>query len=352
MPVSLKALVFACAAALAGAAHAEEVRIGLAAPLDGPLALLGHQMRDGASQAAGGAELVVADDGCSAEGGAAAAQQFVARQVEIVVGFLCTEAIEAALPILTEAGIATITSGARANALTDRRRKTGWLVWRAAPRADAEASAVADILSRRWRSELFAIVDDGTIYGRDLSETLRLAAETAGLQPVFVDTYRPQSENQIGLVGRLRRAGATHVFVGGEHDDVAIIARDAAGLDYDLTVAGGEALKAAGEAPLAPGTLMVGLPEWADTADPDALARFAQAGIEPEGYVLPTYAATEIALEAIRRAEAASAPLADVLSDEAYETVIGSIAFDDKGDLAANPFRLLRHDGARFVPAE
>src|SRR5690606_11383306 len=154
-------------------------------PIAGPMEVLGRQMRDGASLAAqaAGAELIVADTSCSAEGGARAAREFVAGDVQVVVGFLCAEAIEAALPILTEAGIPTITSGVRTDRLTDRRDRTGWLVWRVAPRADAEAAAVADILVERWRRALFAIVDDGTIYGRDLSETLRLAVELAGLQP-------------------------------------------------------------------------------------------------------------------------------------------------------------------------
>lgn len=355
MPVPLKALVLACAAVLSGAAGAAgAARIGLAAPLDGPLAALGEQMRDGAALAVAqaGAELVAANDQCSAEGGAAAAQRFVEAQVDAVAGFLCTEAIEAALPILAEAGIAVVTPGARADALTDHRHKTGWLVWRAGPRADGEASAIADILPRLWRRELFAIVDDGTVYGRDLSETFRLAAETAGLKPVFVDTFRPQSDNQIGLAARLRRAGATHVFVGGDREDAAQIARDAAGLDHALTVAGGEALRAAGETPLSPGTLMIGLPEWADTADPGVLAQFAQAGVEPEGYALPAYAAAEIALEAVRRARAGSTSVPDALSGGTFETAIGPLAFDAKGDLTRNPFRLLRHDGARFVPAE
>ncbi len=84
--------------------------------------------------------------------------------------------------------------------------------------------------------EPFAIVDDGTIYGRELAESFRLAAEQAGLKPVFVDTFRPQMDNQIGLIGRLRKAGATHVFVGGDRDDIAIMARDAAELAADLTL--------------------------------------------------------------------------------------------------------------------
>lgn len=353
MPDFLRPFVLATATLLATVAAAEN-RIGVAAPLEGSLALLGEQMRNGAELAAKatGATLVQVDDQCSPEGGETAARKLIAERVSVVVGFLCTESIEAALPILSKEGIPTITSGVWADSLTDQREKTGWLVWRVAPRADAEAEAAAKILTRRWRDRLFAIVDDGTIYGRDLSESVRLAVETAGLKPVFVDTYRPQSENQIALVGRLRRAGASEIFVGGDRDDIAIIARDASSLEAELTIIGGEAIKAAGEIPIEPGVLMIGQPEPMDGASDDIRKSFTEQGVEPEGYVLPTYAAVEIAIDALNRAAATSRPLPSILSGGKFETLIGSIAFDAKGDLAGNPYRLLRYDGTRFQPVE
>lgn len=354
MRFTLPMFILAGAIVLPHAAGAVEPRIGLAAPAQEATAVLGRQMRQGADFAArnAGAELVAVDEECTAEGGEIAARTFRDAGVDAVVGFLCTQSLEAALPILADAGIPVIASAVRSNGITDRRQRNGWLVWRVAPRADAELAAVADILVSRWRQQLFAIVDDGTIHGRELAESLRLAAEIAGLKPVFVDTYRPQSENQIGLVGRLRRAGASHVFVGGDRDDIAIMARDAAGLDYDLTIAGPESLRAAGEVPLAAGTLMIAVPEWADGAGEAALRRFREAGIVPEGYVAPTYAATEIAIAASRLAAERGTTVADVLTATTFDTLLGAIAFDGNGDLASSPFRLLRYDGQRFLPIE
>ena len=338
----------AIAAALllgASAALAEPARIGIAAPLSGPTERLGRQLVAGAQAAAGDAALTIADDRCEAEGGAEAARRFVEDKVAVVVGFLCTEAIEAALPILSEAGIPTITPGVRTGALTDHRDRTGWLIWRLAPRADAEAEAVTDLLVRAWRDVPFAIVDDGTIYGRELAEAFRAAAELAGLKPVFVDTFRPQMDNQVGLVGRLRRAGATHVFVGGDRDDVAVMSRDAHAMGTAMTFAGGEALRAAGNGiPLADGTLMIGLPEWADIADPKVLEALEAAEIRPEGYVLPAYAAMQVAL-------AAAAQLPPHVPDH-LDTAIGTVTFDAKGDLAKNPYGVFQVAAGRFEAVE
>ena len=269
-------------------AHAQEMSIGVAAPLSGGFAALGQQILDGARTAARSQDvedaIVEADTSCSPEGGVEAARLLIDRKVRIVIGFLCTDAIESALPLFKEAGIPVVTPGVRTATLTDQRERTGWPVFRIAPRADAERDAIAAILVQRWRETFFAIVDDGTIYGRELAENLRVAAELRELKPVFVDTFRPQLDNQIGLAGRLRRAGATHVFVGGDRSDIAILSRDAKGMDYPVTVAGGEALRAEDSAvPLAVGTLMVGLPRWADIAAPDALATLADGEIEPDG---------------------------------------------------------------------
>lgn len=342
---------FAAAIALCGVAQADAIRIGVAAPLTGASAPLGRQLEAGAQAAAKAREdqqvaIETVDDGCTAEGGAAAARRFAEAKVQLVVGFLCTEAIEAALPILTSAAIPVITPGVRTDSLTDRRGKTGWPIYRLAPRADGERGAVAAILTRLWRDQLFAIVDDGTIYGRELAESFRVAAEQAGRKSVFVDTYRPQLDNQIGLVGRLRKAGATHLLVGGDRDDIAVIARDAQQLGVPLVIAGGETLRSApGDVPLKAGTLMIGLPEWAEIADPAVVESVGKGGIQPEGYVLPAYAAMEVAMAAARSGAGPTA----ALDNQEFRTAIGTVRFDAKGDLTENPYMLFRFDGTSFV---
>ncbi|RJT37477.1 ABC transporter substrate-binding protein [Mesorhizobium waimense] len=334
---------------------AQTLLVGVAAPLSGPSAILGKQIEAGASLAAeaNGAEIKTVNDACTADGGAAAARDFAAAKVSVVVGFLCTEAIEAALPILKDAGIPVITVGVRTESLSDRRAKTGWPVYRLGPRGDDERNAVATILTRLWQKELFAIVDDGTIYGREITETLRAAAEQARLKPVFVDTFRPQLDNQIGLIGRLKKSGATHVFAGGDGDDIAIMGRDAGQLDAGMTFAGGENMRTPpGDVPYAAGTLMIAPPEWADVADPKVLEAFAAKSIIPEGYALPAYAAVEIARAAAAAAETSGKPLAELLTAHDFTTAIGPVRFDEKGDLSQNPYRPFRFDGTRFVPFE
>ncbi|RUV35152.1 MAG: ABC transporter substrate-binding protein [Mesorhizobium sp.] len=339
----------------ASAAGAQTLLVGVAAPLSGPSAILGKQVEAGTGLAAeaNGIELKTVDDACTADGGAAAARDFAAAKVNVVVGFLCTEAIEAAMPILKDAGIPVITIGVRTESLTDRRAKTGWPVYRLGPRGDDERNAIASALTHLWQNELFAIIDDGTIYGREIAETLRAAAEQAALKPVFVDTFRPQLDNQIGMIGRLKKAGATHVFAGGDGDDIAIMGRDAAQLQAGIVFAGGENLRTPpGDVPYAVGTLMIAPPEWADVADPKVLAAFDAKKIVPDGYALPAFAAVEIAKAASGLSESSGKPLTEALTGQDFTTAIGPIRFDAKGDLSQRPYRVFRFDGTRFAPLE
>lgn len=331
----------------AGPACAQQA-VGVAAPLSGPMAVLGEQVRQGAQAAMAGTpavRLTVADDACTAEGGRRAAERFVREGVKIVVGFLCSESLEAALPVLKHAAIPAITVGVRTNGLTDRKMRTGWLVYRLAPRADAEQEAVSRILTQLWRNELFAIVDDGTIHGRELSESLRATAEQAGLKPVLFETFRPQLENQTGLVGRLRRAGATRAFVGGDRDDIAIMGRDAAAGEPPLVLAGGETLRAASDGPpLATGTIMIALPEGPLSGP--AVAAFSARGLAAEGYAPAAYAAVEIAAAAL----ADGTPPA--MEGREFPTAIGPVRLDAKGDLSENPYRAFQFDGRAFQPLD
>jgi branched-chain amino acid transport system substrate-binding protein len=344
-----------CLSAAPAAAQAEAPRIGVVSPYGEGVGMLGAQMRAGADLAAREAGIVLthASEGCSAEGGAAAARRMIGERIDIVLGFLCTEAIETALPLLSEAGLPVLTTGVRNSVLTDQRERTGWQMFRLAPRSDDEQRAVAQLLPRMWREELFAIVDDGTIYGRELAEALRFAAEEINLEPVYTDTYRPQLDNQVGLVGRLRRAGATHLFIGGDRDDIAIIARDAAALDYELTIVGGEALRAApGDVDLPAGVMMIGLPEWEDVAAPEVVAALREEKVDPIGYAIPGYVAVEIAVEAAKEASRDGITLAEALSERDFYTAIGPIRFTPQGDLASSWYRLFRYDGEDFAKVD
>jgi len=72
-------------------------------------------------------------------------------------------------------------------------------------------------------------------------------------------------------------------------------------------------------------------------------------GGEPEGYVLPAYAAVTVVAQAAGAAAALGMPLAQAIGETHVDTAIGPIAFDEDHELSENPYRLMEWRGGRFV---
>lgn len=314
--------------------------IGVVAPQQGPYASLGAQILAGARAAAGEADQIIAvNETCEQGNGTDVADRLMAANVAVAIGFLCVETAAEALPRLKMDAIPAISVSVRSKILMEDAERYQWPFFRLAPVDGMEAKKIAEVILSRWQNRPIALVDDGTIYGRELLSAVRQQIEAGGIKPVFTDTFRPGQEQQLALVRRLVTAGASHVLVGGDRNDVATMARDAAHDGASLTFVGGDVMRAADRpVPLTDGTLAVALPPYADLpAANEASARLRSQGIEPEGYVLPAYAAVQIAKAALAKSPQ---PPAEALKNLAAETVIGRIRFGEDRELAENPFRL------------
>lgn len=343
------ALTTLAATTMAGAAA-----IAVVAPQAGPYALLGMQVFDGARVAAeaAGHTVLELDESCEPGGSADLVERMIEGEAIAAVGFLCTETLSDLLPQLSQADIPAITIGVRSRILMEDALREGWPLYRLAPVEGDEAERIGAVVLERWKAEAIAIIDDGTIYGRELASAVRQSIEAAGLSPVFVDTYRPGQEQQIALVRRLHKAGATHVVVGGDRNDVAVIARDAATENIPLALLGGDTMRAADRPiPLTQGVMAVAVADHAALPPATAAAVTLQAeNIALEGYVMPAYAAVQVIAEAASRDDAGN--LSALLSGPTFQTVIGPVAFDDGHELSDNPLRLQEWRSGRFVAAD
>lgn len=329
--------------------------IGVVRPADGPYLRLGQQIEAGvaAEFAAAGTEAgapVLVDEGCAEGAGTAAANRLVEAKVAVAIGFLCTDTLEEALPVLAAAGIPAITLSSRSGPLAEDAKKQNWPFFRLAPGPGRELDFLKRVLTEDWQGLGVAIVDDGSIPQREIAEALRNAMEERGMRPLMTETLRPGQDKQLALARQIARSGATHVLVAAERSDVAVLARDANSDSLDLTFLGTSALEAAdGPVPLPIG-VRAALP--ADPADNPAnaalVATLRKRGVEPEGYVLPAYAASAMARAAAAAALQRGEPVAAVLKADSFSTVIGPIRFDAAGERSDNPFRLGEWNGKRF----
>ena len=335
------------------AVHADAATLAVVAPEKGPFALLGAQVFAGAERLAEERKLTLVrvPESCETGGGEEAATAIIAAKAGAAIGFLCSETMEGGAARLKQAGIPALSLSVRSKILFEDAEKEGWPLFTLAPDFEEEADKLAAVIVERWQGAPFAIVDDGTLPARELVEAVRGRLEETGLKAQFNDTFRPGLESQLALVRRLVKTGATHVLFGGDRNDAAIIARDAAAEGVSLQLLGGEALNAANQpVPLPDGVQAVLTPERMPAAQAVEKALAAK-GVIAEGYVLPAYAAAAIAAQAMDMAAKAKKPVTETLRQGAFETVLGPFSFG--GDAPRrNPYLLMEWKNGAFAPTE
>lgn len=244
MKVSILAALLAVVCALGGA-HAQNGQIAILAPLEGRYGPLGKQISQAALSVLDAQSTQLIDTDCSAEGGLAAANSAVDQKISAVIGLPCIDAFDAAAPVLAKAGITIYAIGLQATNITSAPPRfigDNWPVLRIGPIANMEAQILGTYLSQKWRGNPIALVDDGTLYGRQIAESVGVILEASENALIYRDSFRPLLDTQAALVRRLVRAQATRVVFGGDAADLAVVARDAQRLDADIAFAGGDPL--------------------------------------------------------------------------------------------------------------
>ena len=99
------------------------------------------------------------------------------------------------------------------------------------------------------------------------------------------------------------------------------------------------------------GTLMTFSPDPRknEVAQP-VVAEFQAQGYDPEGYTLYTYAAIQAWAQAAEKAGSTDLDaVVEALHGNQFETVLGPIGFDDKGDVEGAAYVMYKWDNGQYV---
>jgi branched-chain amino acid transport system substrate-binding protein len=339
---------------------AQTFKIGLSLPLSGNLSLLSEHFLSGAKLAMDALapgeeiELVEVDDGCDGDLARLAGEDLRNAQVSIVTGFLCASSVAVIADALKESRVPLLVAGARADYPLVESEEEHRNIWRMAQGEEFGADAAYRFLAARWQARPWALVDDGTIFGRTLAEDLRAKMEENGQPPQMVESIRPGSFSKASLVRRLNGASVAEVFVAANAQDTAAIWKEITDMELAMEVAGGEALaqlpwieEAQG---LPDGLLAIMLPGPAQLTGYKGLAnQMKQAGIEPEPYTLLGYAAMEVAMASLRQTPEQTT---QALRETVFRTVLGNVKFDAEHKNQVNWYRPFVWRDGDFDPLE
>jgi branched-chain amino acid transport system substrate-binding protein len=142
----------------------------------------------------------------------------------------------------------------------------------------------------------------------------------------------------------VKRLGIQVLYTGAYSTESALIVRQArdAGLDFQLVSA--DALHNS-DFWLIAGEAGIGA-QFTFDIDPrtrreaySIVQRFRAVGYEPEGYTIHTYAALQLWAQAAEKAATIDADeVARVMHQQSFDTVLGTLSFDEKGDLTQHDF--------------
>ncbi len=324
-----------------------QIHIASAGPMTGEYAAFGQQMKEGAEQAvadinkAGGVNgqqlvLDIGDDACDPKQAVSVANQFASKGVKLVAGHFCSGSSIPASKVYGEEGILQISPASTNPKYTD---EGSWNTFRVCGRDDEQGKVAGDYLAKHFKGEKIAILNDNSAYGKGLADETTKALHAAGGKETLATAYTPGEKDYSSLVSRLKQAGITVIYVGGYHTESGLIIRQAKEQGMKATLVGGDALvtnefwQIAGDA--GNGTLMTFPPDprLMKTAA-DVVKEFKAKNIDPEGYVLYTYAAIQVWADAAKKIKSTDPKkIATALKATGkWPTVLGPITFDKKGD--------------------
>jgi branched-chain amino acid transport system substrate-binding protein len=354
--LALLAIAAASGSGVAGA----EMRIAVAGPLSvSPMtaqyATFGEQLRRGAELAvrdvneSGGINgqkltLVIADDaGCDPKMAVEVANELARQGIVFVDGHYCSSASIPASRVYHDRGVLMISPGSTNPRLTD--------VFRVCGRDDVQGAFAADYVVDHKLADRIAIVHDQSAYGKGIADEFRRRLNERGVRETMSEAITQGDKEFSELIKKMKDVGINLIYFGGYFTESGLFVRQARGYGLTATMMltsgsfNQEYWDLAGSA--AEGTLMTFGPEPRKLASAaEVVKRFEAEGFSPEGYTLYAYAAIQVFAAATRRAASFGLDaLEKALHEGTYETVLGPITFDGKGDVQGFKYSMYRwHD--------
>ena len=329
----------------------DTIKIGVAQPLSGGLAALGKDMVNGVQLAITELnkegfklngkvvrlEMVAMDDKANAAEGAKVAQQMVDAGVIAVIGHLNSGVSMAAAPIYAAKGIAQLAISSNPK-LTDMGHTT---FLRLVANDELQARAVGSYAGSQIAGTKFAVIDDGTPYGKGLADAAAeklKAKKTIALRQSFDD----KTTDFTALAAKLKADGIEVVVSTLNDFQIVALIDSLTKIEYNkqMTIVGTDTLKTSDMIKqsgklggLFVTSIVLEASEFpAGKAFLDAYQAAFKVAPAYGGHY--TYDATHVLASAINRAKSADpAKVTEVLRKiDGYAPVTGSMKWTEKGE--------------------
>jgi branched-chain amino acid transport system substrate-binding protein len=228
-----------------GTAGEKTLRVGLMAPLSGPQASIGRELRDGALLAVKqineswqdrGAKIVVfvEDEAAQQATAAEAAQRLITEdRVDLLFGVPDSNTALALMPIVTKAQIPFMTLATHHALTADPHRK--W-IFRGNITDDDQAKILVDYLWDILPKKKIALLYEDSPYGRAGAQTQSNRLRQYKARPVTEVSYQRGDRDFSAILENIKAAGTKGLLIYGSAGDAPAILRAARSVGLDATM--------------------------------------------------------------------------------------------------------------------
>ena len=347
-------------------AHAQNIKMAVVIPATGPVTQYGDMVKEGVmtaielTNAAGGIngkklELVPVDDACEPKQGPVAANRVVNAKIGYVVGPTCSGAAIAAAPIYNNEGVVVVTPSATSPALTEG--KNFQFIFRTIGRDDQQGPAAAKFIAEKVKPKKVAVLHDKQSYGQGIAASVRDDLKKAGIPVALFEGINAGDNDSSAVITKLKSAGIDFVYYGGYHPEMGLLLRQSAEQGLKTRFMGPEGVGNpevnAIAGPAVEGMLLTLPADFSANPKNAAIVKAVKdKKRDPSGaFQLSSYAAAQVLIDSIKAVGDNPTKVAEYLHKTSFETPVGTVAWDKKGDLKSFEFQIYQwhKDGGKSL---
>ena len=281
-----------------------------------------------------------------------------------VVGHYTSGCAIPAAQVYARAGMPMISPGATEPKLTLQQLEPSWTgprcIFRVVETDDVQGPFAAEFALKKLKLRKFAVIHDKTPYGQGLAEEFKKSLEKQGGTAVSFDGIAIGDKDFKALLTRIREAGPQGIYFGGLYPECGLLLKQSHELGMHVPFVGGDGANSPGLFDVAGKDAedsyftITGVPvDFLPTAK-SFLDKFHQKypGVPIKPFDHFGYEAAGVLLDALAQSGPDRAKLIQTLHSIKHQGVLGTTAFDEKGDTLSKVITMEKVEGGKFVPVD
>ncbi|OWT80550.1 MULTISPECIES: branched-chain amino acid ABC transporter substrate-binding protein [unclassified Achromobacter] len=345
---------------LAGAVHAADtIKIGIPQPMTGPNTQYGDQIQAGALtaietiNAKGGVkgkklEPILIDDGCEPKQAVPAANRVVNSGAKFAVAHACSGVTVPAVNVYEQEGIVGITPGATSPLVTDTTKPK--MFFRTIGRDDQQGPFAANYIAKNIKPKKVAVLHDKQTYGSGVATQVKDTLVKDGVNVVLFEGINVGDSDYSAVITKLKSQGVDFVYFGGYHPELGLLLRQSREQGLNVQFMGPEGTAnqdlVAIAGPAIAGLLVTLPADFTKMPGNEGIVKaFHDKKRDPDGaFQMPAYAAVQLIADGIEAVGEDPVKVAQYLHSHTFNTGIGKVEYDAKGDLKNFEFAVYKWD--------